>query len=53
MVAYNTRKVSKAELPAIYEGFAEGRWRGRIGQEATDAEWMATLIKAACPRARR
>jgi iron(III) transport system substrate-binding protein len=45
VVAYNTKKVAKSELPATYEGFAEERWRGRIGIEATDAEWMATLIK--------
>jgi len=46
VVAYNTQKVRRAELPDSYEGFADARWKGRIGIEATDAEWMATLIKA-------
>ena len=46
VVAYNTTKVKRAELPATYEGFADPKWKGRIGLEATDAEWMATLIKA-------
>jgi iron(III) transport system substrate-binding protein len=46
VVAYNTAKVQRSEIPATYEGFADPRWRGRIAVEATDAEWMATLIKA-------
>jgi iron(III) transport system substrate-binding protein len=46
VVAYNTRKVQRSELPDSYEGFVEPKWKGRIGIEATDTEWMATLIKA-------
>jgi len=45
VVGYNTAKVQRAEIPATYEGFADPKWKGRIGIEATDAEWMATLIK--------
>jgi len=45
VVGYNTAKVQRSEIPAGYEGFADPKWRGRIGIEATDAEWMATLIK--------
>jgi len=45
VVAYNTTKVRKEELPSSYLGFADPKWKGRIGIEATDAEWMATLIK--------
>ena len=45
VVGYNTTKVKRAEIPATYEGFVEPKWKGRIGLEATDAEWMATLIK--------
>jgi iron(III) transport system substrate-binding protein len=45
VVAYNTAKVQRSEIPATYEGFTDAKWRGRIGLEATDAEWMATLIK--------
>ena len=43
--AYNTAKVQRSELPATYEGFLDPKWKGRIGIEATDSEWMATLIK--------
>lgn len=45
VVAYNTNKVRKEDLPKDYRGFADPKWRGRIGIEATDAEWMATLVK--------
>jgi iron(III) transport system substrate-binding protein len=45
VVGYNTAKVRRSEIPATYEGFLDARWKGRIGLEATDAEWMATLIK--------
>jgi iron(III) transport system substrate-binding protein len=45
VVAYNTQKVRRAELPDSYEGFADAKWKGRLGIEATDSEWMATLIK--------
>ena len=45
VVAYNTTRVQRSEIPATYEGFADPRWKGRIAVEATDAEWMATLIK--------
>ena len=45
VVGYNTAKVQRAEIPATYEGFLDPKWKGRIGIEATDAEWMATLTK--------
>src|SRR5919197_339932 len=45
VVAYHTDKVRKDELPTDYKGFLDAKWKGRIGLEATDAEWMATLVK--------
>ena len=45
VVAYNTAKVRREELPKDYLGFLDPKWKGRIGLEATDAEWMATLVK--------
>jgi iron(III) transport system substrate-binding protein len=45
VVGYNTAKVQRSEIPATYEGFLDPKWRGRLGVEATDVEWMATLIK--------
>ena len=45
VVAYNTAKVRRDELPSSYRGFLDPKWKGRIGIEATDAEWMATVVK--------
>jgi iron(III) transport system substrate-binding protein len=45
VVGYNTQKVKRSEIPATYEGFLDPKWKGRIGIEATDQEWMATLVK--------
>lgn len=45
VVAYNTNKVRRDELPKDYRGFVEPKWKGRIGIEATDAEWMMTLVR--------
>jgi iron(III) transport system substrate-binding protein len=45
VVGYNTARVKRAEIPATYDGFVDSKWKGRLGIEATDAEWMATVIK--------
>ena len=45
VVAYNTNTFRRADIPAHYEGFLDPKWKGKIGVEATDAEWMATIIK--------
>ena len=45
VVAYNTKKVHQEDLPLSYQGFLDQRWKGRLGIEATDSEWMATLVK--------
>jgi iron(III) transport system substrate-binding protein len=45
VVAYNTGKVKREELPKGYEGFLDPKWKGRIGIEATDHEWLATIVK--------
>src|SRR5262245_17314956 len=45
VVAFNTGKVKASELPKTYEGFLDPKWKGRIGLEATDQEWLAGLAK--------
>jgi len=45
VVGYNTQKVQRSEIPATYEGFLDPKWKGRIGIEATDSEWMAAIVK--------
>jgi iron(III) transport system substrate-binding protein len=44
VVAYNTNKYKREDIPAHYEGFLDPKWKGQIGIEATDVEWMATII---------
>ena len=45
VVGYNTAKVKREDLPATYEGFTDPKWKGRLGIEATDQEWLGALIK--------
>ena len=46
VVGFNTKRVQRSQIPATYEGFADPKWKGQISIEATDAEWMATIVKA-------
>src|SRR5713226_10210699 len=45
VVAFNTDKVRREELPATDEDFLDPQWKGRIGLEPTDKEWRAGLAK--------
>jgi iron(III) transport system substrate-binding protein len=45
VVGFNTNKVKREEIPASVEGFLDPKWKGRLAIEATDDDWMATLIK--------
>lgn len=45
VVAYNTKQVKREEIPKTYEGFLDPRWKGKLGIEATDSEWMAAIVK--------
>jgi iron(III) transport system substrate-binding protein len=45
VVAYNTNKVRREELPATYEGLLDPKWKGRIALEATDQEWLSGLAR--------
>ena len=45
VVAYNTNKVKRESLPRTFEGFLDPKWKGLIGLEATDAEWLGTIVK--------
>ena len=39
--AYNTNKVKKAELPKTWEDLTNPRWKGKIGIEQEDSDWLA------------
>ncbi len=45
VVAFNTGKVKREEIPTTYEGFGDARWKGRLGIEATDQEWLAGVVQ--------
>lgn len=40
-LAYNTKAVKKDELPKTWDDLADPRWKGRLGIEADDSEWLA------------
>src|SRR5712691_5165472 len=39
--AYNTGLVKKEELPKTWEDLANPRWKGRLGIEQEDSDWLA------------
>ena len=43
-LAYNTRLVRKQDLPKSYEDLAHPRWKGKLGIEADDADWLAGVF---------
>ncbi len=45
VAAYNTDKVKKEELPKTYQDLLDPKWKGRLGIEADDHAWFATLVQ--------
>jgi len=44
-IAYNTNLVKASEVPNSYEDLAHPRWAGKLGLEASDTDWFASIIK--------
>jgi len=44
--AYNTKMVKKEELPKTWEDLAHPRWKGKLGIEAEDSDWLAGIYGA-------
>jgi iron(III) transport system substrate-binding protein len=42
--AYNTDKINKADLPKSYEALLDPKWKGKLGIEASDNDWMSSVI---------
>ena len=42
--AYNTNLVKKEELPTTWEDLLHPRWKGRLGIEAEDSDWLAGVL---------
>lgn len=43
--AYNTNVVTREELPRSFDDLLDPRWKGRLGIEAKEQEWFATLAQ--------
>jgi iron(III) transport system substrate-binding protein len=41
--AYNTKLVSKDSLPKTYNDLLDPRWKGKLGIEAKDQDWFASV----------
>jgi iron(III) transport system substrate-binding protein len=44
--AYNTKMVKKEDLPKTWEDLAHPRWKGKLGIEAEDSDWLAGIYGA-------
>lgn len=44
--AYNTNLIKKADLPKTYEDLLDPKWKGKLGIEADDEDWFATIVAA-------
>ena len=42
--AYNTRLVKKESLPQSYRALLAPEWKGKLGIEAEDFDWFATVV---------
>jgi iron(III) transport system substrate-binding protein len=45
VVAFNTNKVQRTDIPKTYEGFANPKWKGRISIESSDQDWMYAVVQ--------
>lgn len=42
--AYNTGVIKKEELPKTYQDLLDPKWKGRLGIEAKNQDWFATVV---------
>jgi iron(III) transport system substrate-binding protein len=42
--AYNTKLVKKEELPKTWEELTDPKWKGRLGIEQEDSDWLAGIF---------
>lgn len=43
--AYNTRLITKDELPKSYADLLHPRWKGRLSIESSDDDWFASVVR--------
>lgn len=44
--AYNTNQIKKADLPKSYEDLLDPKWKGKLGIEAADVDWLEGVVTA-------
>jgi iron(III) transport system substrate-binding protein len=42
--AYNTNAIKKEELPKTYKDLLDPKWKGKLGIEAKNDDWFATVV---------
>jgi iron(III) transport system substrate-binding protein len=42
--AYNTKLVKKEDLPKTWEDLLDPKWKGKLGIEAEDSDWLAGVL---------
>jgi iron(III) transport system substrate-binding protein len=42
--AYNTNKIKKEDLPKTYQDLLDPKWKGKLGIEASDNDWLASVV---------
>ncbi|HKW38974.1 MAG TPA: extracellular solute-binding protein [Burkholderiales bacterium] len=42
--AYNTKLIRKADLPRTYADLLDPRWKGKLGIEAKNEDWFASVV---------
>lgn len=45
VMAYNTDRVKKEDLPRTYQDLLDPKWKGRLGVEAKDEEWFYAIVQ--------
>jgi len=43
--AYNTNVIKKGDLPKTWQDLLDPKWKGKIGIEAKDEDWFATVVQ--------
>jgi iron(III) transport system substrate-binding protein len=43
--AYNTGAIRKADLPKTWQDLLDPKWKGKLGIEAKDEDWFATVVQ--------
>ena len=44
VMAYNTDKIRKADLPKTYQDLLDPKWKGQLGIEANDQQWFYGVV---------